>query len=259
MRATGALTVGGVAARRTTAARGPWAVNVAFYLIVIAMLSGLWRVAVRGAGGAIAGYSPAAITWYIATTEAVTTSMRMRFIDDLGNAIGTGAIATDMLRPARVLAVRAADELGGVLPRLALTLAIGWLYSAVVGRSAPSGAALVLAAAAAVLAVMCNLAGQLAFSASAFWLRDAGAAWYVYWKFVFVIGGMLIPLEMLPGWLRATARWLPFRAMAYAPGRLASGFVEPWLLVEQVAWLAVLSALAFTAFAAGERRMVREG
>jgi hypothetical protein len=43
--------------------------------------------------------------------------------------------------------------------------------------------------------------------------------------------------------------------MAYVPARLASGHVEPWLLLEQLAWLAVLAAAAVAMFDAGERRL----
>jgi ABC-type uncharacterized transport system permease subunit len=43
--------------------------------------------------------------------------------------------------------------------------------------------------------------------------------------------------------------------MAYVPARLASGHVEPRLLGEQLAWLAVLAVVAAAAFRAGERRL----
>ena len=66
---------------------------------------------------------------------------------------------------------------------------------------------------------------------------------------------MLIPLEALPGWLQRVASLLPFRAMAYAPARLASGHLEPMLLLEQVGWLSLLSVAALAAFGAGERRL----
>jgi ABC-2 type transport system permease protein len=72
---------------------------------------------------------------------------------------------------------------------------------------------------------------------------------------VFVLGGMLLPLEVFPGWLESITRLLPFRAMAYAPARLASGHLEPGLLLEQVGWLAVLTVVAIAAFGAGERRL----
>jgi ABC-2 type transport system permease protein len=66
---------------------------------------------------------------------------------------------------------------------------------------------------------------------------------------------MLIPLELLPGWLEGIAAVLPFRAMTYTPARLASGHVEPHLLLEQVGWIVALSAVAVVTFRAGERRL----
>jgi ABC-2 type transport system permease protein len=103
--------------------------------------------------------------------------------------------------------------------------------------------------------VACNILAQHAFAAAAFWIRDAGSTWFLYQKLVFVLGGMLIPLEALPGWLQASAAALPFRAMSYAPARLAAGHVEPVLLLEQLGWLAVLLVAAVAVFGAGERRL----
>jgi ABC-2 type transport system permease protein len=160
-----------------------------------------------------------AITWYVAMTEATTVSLRQRLISDIGRDIGSGAIAVELLRPAPVLGVRVAGELG------------------------------------LVLAVACNVVASHAFAGVAFWWRDAGSAWFLYQKLLFIVGGMLIPLEALPGWLQGIAGVLPFKAMAYAPARLAAGHLEPGLLVLQVAWLALLWALASAVFRAGERRL----
>jgi ABC-2 type transport system permease protein len=94
-----------------------------------------------------------------------------------------------------------------------------------------------------------------AFAAVAFWVRDARSTWFLYQKLVFVLGGMLLPLEVLPDGLAAVARWLPFLTMAYAPARLASGHVEPYLLAVQAGWLVVLALAAARVFALGERRL----
>ena len=47
--------------------------------------------------------------------------------------------------------------------------------------------------------------------------------------------------------------------MAYAPARLASGHVEPELLVVQAGWAVALGTLAFRLYAAGERRLRTAG
>jgi hypothetical protein len=47
--------------------------------------------------------------------------------------------------------------------------------------------------------------------------------------------------------------------MAYVPGRLAAGHVEPQLLALQAGWVVALTAGAAAAFAAGERRLQAVG
>jgi ABC-2 type transport system permease protein len=243
------------AAQRVLAERGGLFVSVGFYVAVVAVLSGLWRVAAGSNHGFVAGYSAVALTWYIATSEAATVSLNIRMIDDIGRDIGSGAVAVELLRPASVLGVRVATELGRALPRLAACAVTGVVLATLVAGGPPRPAALVLAAPSLVLAVACNIVAQHAFAASAFWLRNAGSAWFLYQKLVFILGGMLIPLEALPGWLHHTAAVLPFAAMSYAPARLASGHVEPTILLGQLCWLGVLFVVASAVFTAGERRL----
>lgn len=243
------------AVQRALAQRGAFVVSSGFYVIVVVVLGGLWRAAADANGGPIAGYSAAALTWYVVATEAATISLNYRLIDETGRDIASGAVAVELLRPASVLAVRVAGELGRVLPRLATFVVVGVVLGGVAAGAPPDLGAAVLAVPALALAVTCNVVGQHLFAAAAFWLRDAGSAWFLYQKLVFVVGGMLLPLEILPSGLESAARWLPFSAMAYVPGRLASGHFEPELLLVQVAWIGVLAALAAVVFDAGERRL----
>jgi ABC-2 type transport system permease protein len=178
-----------------------------------------------------------------------------RLIEDIGTDIASGQVAIEMLRPASVVWMRMATELGEAMVRLSLALAIGSAFVWLAVGPPSSMAALALLLPAEVLAVAANLAGQHAFAGAAFWLRDARAAWFLYQKLVFLVGGMLMPLQIFPGWLRTLSWSLPFWTMAYAPGRLASGHVEPWLLAGQAGWVLGLAALAMSVFAAGERRL----
>ena len=255
MRRRWPATVVRTAVQRVLAERGGLVVTLVFYVLVASVLSSLWRLSAAANGGSVAGYGAAALTWYVATTEACTVSLNIRLIADIGRDIGSGALAVELLRPVSVLGVRVAAELGRVLPRLALYLTTGAVLASLVGGAPPRPAALVWVLPSALVAVTANVVAQHAFAGAAFWLRDAGSAWFLYSKFTFVLGGMLIPLQVLPGWLHGVASALPFSAMAYAPGRFASGHIEPWLLVQQLGWLAALTVGASAVFAAGERRL----
>ena len=243
------------AARRVFGQPGELAVRVTFYAFILVVFAALWGAAVKASDGAIAGYDQRALLWYIAAAEGAVIATKPRMIETIGWDIASGAIVTEMLRPASVIGLRLAAELGEALVRLVcawmVAAVIAWLY---VGPPPDAGAAL-LALPASVLAVACNLSAQHAFAGAAFWLRDARSSWFLYQKLVFLLGGMLLPLEFLPGPLADAARALPFSTMAYAPARLMSGHLEPWLLAEQAAWLVALAAAAAGVFRAGERRL----
>lgn len=253
------LVTAGRSAVRFWRERSTLLVAIPFYVIVVAVLTGVWRVAVGVSGGELAGYSACALTWYIAVSEASMLSINHRLIDEAGGAIGSGAVSVELLRPASVVGVRMATEFGLALTKLGFLVGAGVAFCLVTVGRPPSAPALALALPSTVLAVAANVAAQHAFAASAFWVRDAQVAWFLYQKLVFVLGGMLIPLEVFPSWLATVARLTPFSAMAYAPARLASGHIEPGLLVGQVGWLVVLVGAAIVAFARGERRLLAVG
>lgn len=243
-----------IAGRRVLADRDGLVVTTLFYLIVSGVLASLWRAA-TGPHGDVAGYSGDALTWYIVTSEAAVCALNIRLIEEVGDEIGSGAVAVEMLRPLPVVAVRLAVEIGRGLGRLAVLLVPGALLALLIAGPPPVAGGTVLAVPALVLAIMANLALQYVLAGAAFWLRDTKATWFLYQKLVFILGGMLLPLEVLPGALRDTAFHLPFLAMAYAPARLAAGHVEPSLLLVQAAWLVVLGAAAAAVFSLGQRRL----
>lgn len=229
-----------------------------FYLMVTSVLAGLWFTAASSNGGQVVGYTATALVWYIATSETAVMALPQRLIEDVGVEIDT-TFETELLRPVSPLALRLATEIGKMLPRLGLCAALGvglaWFLG---GRPLHLGA-LVLAAPSLLLATSLNLVAQHGFAGAAFWLRDVRSAWFLYQKLVFVLGGMLLPLQVLPRWLEVTAKVLPFSSMAYAPARLASGHLEPELLVIQASWLVVFAIGAARLYRSGERHLARAG
>jgi ABC-2 type transport system permease protein len=244
------------AARRVSRERGTLVVTLGFYAVVATTIATLWRTAAHASPtGTVAGYDARQFAWYLTISEAVTIALNQRLIEDIGVEIANGSIAVELLRPVSVLGLRVANEIGRCLPRLLGCVALGMVLATVMEGGPPHLGALALALPATVLAVTCNLVAQHLFAAAAFWVRDARSTWFLYQKLVFILGGMLIPLQVMPHALHAVASWLPFMAMAYVPARLASGHVEPQLLLVQAAWIVVLSAGAVAVFAAGERRL----
>lgn len=226
-----------------------------FYGIVIIVLASLWRAAASATGGEVVGYDAVAITWYIVFAEAAVNGTKFRMIEQIGTDIGSGAVAVEMLRPIDVVWFRISNEIGDGILRFLTMAVVGSTLALLIAGAPHDPALLAMGLASGLLAIACNITAQHGFAAMAFWQHEAKGAWFLYQKLVFILGGMLLPLEIFPGWLQAVARLSPFWTMAYAPARLAAGFDEPMLIVGQTVWLVVLFGFATWVFGMGERRL----
>ena len=252
------LTAFTTSARRGLSNRAPLAARVGMYLVILGVLSALWKAATE-AQGAIAGYDYPSMLWYLTVAEAAVISIDPRLIEYVGSDIGDGSVTVEMLRPISVVGFRIAATLGECMARFGLAIVAGAAFTWFQVGAPPNPGAALLALPAMLLALSTNLASQYCFAAMAFWVQDSKAAWFLFHKLVFLLGGMLLPLELMPRQLEAVARVLPFQAMAYAPARLAAGHFEPLLLLVQGAWLVTLLAGAVYLFALGQRRLVVVG
>jgi ABC-2 type transport system permease protein len=72
-----------------------------------------------------------------------------------------------------------------------------------------------------------------------------------------------MPINLLPPWIAALARWLPFRFMLSAPVELMTQSLDRAHLVRllggQLAWTAILLALALALWRAGVKRFEAVG
>ncbi len=246
-----------IAARRSGANRVSLAMTGVIYLFVLIAISSLW-MAIAGSE-TIAGYDRAMVFWYMAATEIGAIAVPIRLLEKTGNQIGNGEIATEMVRPISPLPIRVASELGDIAPRLVVCGGLGLIAGLIQFGFPPNGWAAALAIPSLALAAALSIINQHLFAAAAFWLRDAGSAWFIHQKLWFILGGLLIPFQVLPTGLRTVAWLTPFPLMAYAPARLSAGFFEPWLLLAQAAWILVISLAALSAFRRGQDRFVRTG
>ncbi len=232
--------------------------NTAMYLLVTLALTGLWKAAIESSGGEMVGYGPVAIIWYIATTEVAIMSLPPRIIEYESDTFTSGDIEVELLRPVDLFSFRVAQWMGHAAPKVVCSMVVGVAWALWFGGLPTSRTALLLAAPALGIAIFNNVVTQVGIASLSFWIRDVRGLWFIHQKLVFVLGGMLLPLEILPGGVEAVAKVLPFMSMAYVPGRLAAGFFEPELLLWQLGWSVVLVVVAVRVFDRGLDRIRRQ-
>ncbi|MBE7449072.1 MAG: ABC-2 family transporter protein [Kofleriaceae bacterium] len=104
----------------------------------------------------------------------------------------------------------------------------------------------------------------LAIGALAFFLEKSLALIEVYFGVFMLMSGYIIPLDLMPGWMRTTAEWLPFRYMLGAPvelliGRYPDAAAAAPLVATQWAWAIGMLGVAGLAWRAGVRRFEAYG
>jgi ABC-2 type transport system permease protein len=220
-------------------------------VLFMVIFFGLWRATYAAQGtGSIAGFTLRDTLWYLMLAETIVLS-RPRMAQQIAQQVKDGSIAYLLNKPYSFMLYQAAASLGDSALRMLFNGAAGstvvWLLAG--PPPAPYGLPLVLVAMAMGWLIDFCVAALLGLTA--FFSEEVAAFEWIYNKLLFLLGGMLIPLDFFPDWLARLARALPFAAAIYGPARL---FVSPSLgafgslLAVQLAWLAGLGLVVALAY-----------
>ncbi|MFJ6700718.1 ABC transporter permease [Streptomyces sp. NPDC091272] len=206
-----------------------------------------------------------AYVWLGQALLAAASLMGGGFEDELMERIRTGAVATDLYRPADLQMWWLAGDLGrgafqllgrGVVPMVAGALAFevalppsGWVWAAFLGSVA--------------LALVVSFALRYLVALSAFWLMDGAGAAQLSWLAGMFFSGMLLPLNLFPGALGEVARALPWSSLLQVPADVYLGRRTGWDLVAaygfQAGWACVLLLCGRLLQSVATRRVVVQG
>ena len=234
-----------------------------FMVVILYVFIQLWR-ATYGALGAttIAGLSFADTLWYLVMTETIELS-RARFANQMSDEVKDGSLAYTISRPYNYLLYHWSYGLGDMLMRLVINFCAGTiLVTALVGPMPLRLAHALPLLVSILLAMALNFCIQGLIGLCAFITEDVQSIQIIYQKFIFILGGMMIPLDFLPGWLRDAALVLPFNYLMYAPARLFVLFDwSRWLNVAamQLVWIGVFGLALWALFRVGLRHVSING
>jgi ABC-2 type transport system permease protein len=203
-----------VAAAHARRTRGELYGRVVFFAVILGVFSSLWR-AVAEAGMPVP-VDPKALVWYLAATEWIVLSAPPIHIE-IQEAVRRGDVACWLCRPVSFAAAAFAEGLGllamrapllGVTACVCAFLFTGWIPPlGVLACTVPFG----LAAAALITAL------HLWIGLLAFWLDDVSPVYWVSQKLLFVLGGLMLPIELYPDVMRYTAALTPFPSVLAGP------------------------------------------
>jgi len=203
-----------------------------------------------------------ATIWYFLAAEMIELG-KFRHDEQISNEVKDGSIAYALTRPYEYLVYHFFNGLGETLVKMVLILLLGFPIAwwsvglPMIAWSTLPAVGLVLFLALVLDFVMASSIGLLAFVT-----EDTFSFRLIYQKLIFILGGLLIPVDFLPEWLQGIARVLPFSQVTYGPAKLFVAFSGPqfWqILVMQVFWIAVLGWLLRRQYRWAVRRLEVNG
>ncbi len=226
------------------------ALGSAGFLVLLLFIFGRLWTAIAGERGLPEGWTIQRLVFYLLITELVVLApgaLHLRVARD----VRSGDLAIQLLRPVGWVEWELARAAGASLARLLVLAAVGVpTVALMVGLPPLDARGVALGLLVIPLAIFFECVARLAIGVSAFWLEDSNALSWIWSKLAFILGGLLMPLDLYPQWLRTIAHWLPFEAVIFGPARMMAAFdaqAATGMALRLVLWL-VLFLLGLFAF-----------
>jgi ABC-2 type transport system permease protein len=222
----------------------------------------LWHITFAASGSdTISGLSLRDTMWYLLLAETLELG-RPRLARVISQQVKDGSIAYILNKPYNFLLYQLSSGLGESVPRMGMLFLLGGAVVWILAGPPPALVNWPVTAVALIGAWLLHFCVNALIGLAAFVTEEVAPFEWIYQKFVFVLGGMLIPIDFYPTWLQTVAKTLPFAYMSYGPARL---FVRPeagifiQVFAGQILWLAVLGGILVLSFGRGMRRLAING
>ncbi len=225
------------------------------------MMAFVW-LAVYQDQATVAGYALSEMLAYTIGVMVLRGTVTLHVEWALDHEIRQGLLSTQLIRPFNYWAFLFADAIAWRFVRLLFTVPVligclYWLGPELRGITVPLERLPALAISIMLAYVVCFYL-KLCLGFIGFWTNDIMGITTLYEVVAGVLGGILLPIALLPEWLQTIARLLPIQAVYSVPLGIMLGKSEgadPWFgIALQLGWIVVLWALATVLWRAGLRQ-----
>jgi len=214
----------------------------------------LWKVTFAAAGtDTINSMTLYSTMWYLMMAETIELS-RPQLARTISDNVKDGSIAYILNKPYNFLLYQFSNSMGETIFRALMNAIFGGFIVWWMVGPPPEPLGWAFAFFALFGTWIMNFCITCLIGLSAFLVEEISPFMWIYQKFVFILGGFLIPLDFYPIWLQSIAKALPFAYMIYGPSKL---FVAPTfdlfinIISLQLVWIVVFSAILIIAYRRG--------
>jgi ABC-2 type transport system permease protein len=230
-----------------------------FFVFIMFIYLMLWKNIYGQKGESLAGLTINKMIWYLVVTELITLS-RTDLHSQVNEDVKTGNIAYLLNKPYNYVLYCFSYFMGEIGTKLLTNgiagLAIGLIYvGALEGFNFLHLPFMILSILAG---CVIHFFIYIILALTSFWFEENSAFFWIYSKLVFTLGGMLMPIELFPGWLQSLSKYMPFAYVTYVPAKLAvdfsfANFYRQFSL--QLVYILVFFILAMALYRKGARSL----
>ena len=225
------------------------------------MMAAVWLAAYQEQT-TIGGFSRAEMLAYTVGVMILRTLITVHIEHGMDQQIRLGDLSNHLVRPFNFWGFMFVDSLGWKMIRnlFSVPVVLGclfWFGPELGALSVPLERLPPLAISVFLGALVCFFM-KLCLGCTSFWTNDIVGTVTLYEVVATILGGMLVPIALLPEWLQTIARLLPIQAIYSIPLAILLGKSDganAWFgILLQIGWIVALWALAMVLWRAGLRQ-----
>jgi len=228
-------------------------------LLRIWILSQLYRSALEGDAVANLGV----VVWTVALTQVFGVFTHYEVDRKIEQEVQSGQIAYRLLQPLPYPVIHLGLAFGFVCTQVPFMLGSACLLTWILVGGVPTSVAHILAGSGLFLGgMLLHFLMALCIGLLALRLEDVSGFRWIYQKAWIAFGGMIMPVQLFPDWLRTIVEVLPFTHLFSSAAATVVAFnSQNWLgsLVVQWSWIVVMLGVATLLYRDGVRRLAVQG
>ncbi|WP_261306108.1 ABC transporter permease [Paenibacillus andongensis] len=250
--------IGKITLRNQLAYVADFLIRSLFLLLILYIFLQLWQTTFHGEGTeTIEGFSFKQIMWYLVITESMILACPS-LCSRVEEEVKSGDIVFKFVRPVNFVAFHYVEYMSEASIRFLVNAALGGLLGLLIMGPPDFGYGLLWLPIVALCGFTVNFMLNMVLALSSFWVEETRGLEFVYNKFLFTIGGMLMPLELFPDMLQRVGRWLPFQAIVYIPAKSTVTFDAvqlPRMLCTQLIWVVIIGIIVSLVYRKGVKKL----
>lgn len=189
-----------------------------FFLVILYIFSKLWQ-----ATQFFNILNQESMIWYLSVTELIVLSIPLIQVD-MENDIRSGDIVYQLIKPINYLWIKISDCIGAFLFRFTFLLLIAIPFCIYLSDFIPSFHILFISYLTAIAAGLIFILFHAIIGLLSFKLQDSTPIFWVWQRCSFLFGGLIIPLDFYPPYLKNAFYVFPFASLLYGPARSVLAF-----------------------------------